>query len=78
VPYAPFRINDLLGKDFDYWALGHIHKREIIISEPPVIYPGNIQGRNRKETGPKGCYLVELDRSGAKTEFLEAAPVIWE
>ncbi|KML39518.1 MAG: metallophosphoesterase family protein [Bacillota bacterium] len=78
VPYAPFRINDLLGKDFDYWALGHIHKREIIISQPPVIYPGNIQGRNRKETGPKGCYLVELDSSGAKMEFLEAAPVIWE
>ena len=76
--YAPFRINDLLEKDFDYWALGHIHKREILISQPPVIYPGNIQGRNRKETGPKGCYLVELDSSGAKTEFLEAAPVIWE
>lgn len=76
--YAPFRINDLLEKDFDYWALGHIHKREILISEPPVIYPGNIQGRNPKETGPKGCYLVELDSSGAKTEFLEAAPVIWE
>ncbi|RBP92326.1 DNA repair exonuclease SbcCD nuclease subunit [Cytobacillus firmus] len=76
--YAPFRINDLLEKDFDYWALGHIHKREILISQPPVIYPGNIQGRNRKETGPKGCYLVDLDNSGAKTEFLEAAPVIWE
>lgn len=76
--YAPFRINDLLEKDFDYWALGHIHKREILITQPPVIYPGNIQGRNRKETGPKGCYLVELDSSGAKTEFLEAAPVIWE
>ncbi|KON89540.1 DNA repair exonuclease [Sporosarcina globispora] len=78
VQYAPFRINDLLEKDFDYWALGHIHKREIINTQPPVIYPGNIQGRNRKETGPKGCYLVELDSSGAKTEFLEAAPVIWE
>ncbi|MCS0789604.1 DNA repair exonuclease [Cytobacillus pseudoceanisediminis] len=76
--YAPFRINDLLEKDFDYWALGHIHKREILITQPPVIYPGNIQGRNRKETGPKGCYLVELDSSGSKTEFLEAAPVIWE
>ncbi|MBU8768028.1 metallophosphoesterase family protein [Cytobacillus oceanisediminis] len=76
--YAPFRINDLLEKDFDYWALGHIHKREILITQPHVIYPGNIQGRNRKETGPKGCYLVELDSSGAKTEFLEAAPVIWE
>lgn len=76
--YAPFRLNDLLEKGFDYWALGHIHKREILYQQPPVIYPGNIQGRNRKETGPKGCYIVELDESGAKTEFLDAAAVIWE
>ncbi|CAM3517135.1 DNA repair exonuclease [Aeromicrobium ponti] len=76
--YAPFRLKDLLEKDFDYWALGHIHKRETLNEHPPAIYPGNIQGRNRKETGPKGCYLVELTESGAKTEFLEASAVIWE
>lgn len=63
--YAPFHLSDLTWKDFDYWALGHIHKREIIKEDPPVVYPGNIQGRNRHETGNKGCYHVAL--SGEET-----------
>lgn len=57
--YAPFSIEELKNQGMDYWALGHIHKSEILSEEPPVIYPGNIQGRSRKETGDKGCYLVE-------------------
>lgn len=75
--YAPFQLNDLLEKEFHYWALGHIHKRAILNEEPAIIYPGNTQGRNRKETGVKGCYLVELDESGSKLEFVETSDVIW-
>lgn len=59
--YAPFQINELVSKDFSYWALGHIHKRQILKENPPIIYPGNIQGRSKKEQGEKGCYFVELD-----------------
>lgn len=75
--YAPFQLNDLLEKEFHYWALGHIHKRAILKEEPAIIYPGNTQGRNRKETGVKGCYLVELDESGSKLEFVETSDVVW-
>src|SRR5574341_98982 len=25
--YAPFKVEDVVNKGFDYWALGHIHKR---------------------------------------------------
>jgi len=58
--YAPFSIENISGKGFDYWALGHIHKRQIIRKEhPAVVYPGNPQGRDFGETGAKGCYLVE-------------------
>src|SRR5690625_5282880 len=60
--YAPFLIEDLKSKLFDYWALGHIHKRMILSEEPYAVYPGNIQGRHMKETGEKGCYLVELSK----------------
>src|SRR6056297_2171810 len=28
--YAPFTKDDVINKGFDYWALGHIHKKEII------------------------------------------------
>jgi exonuclease SbcD len=75
--YAPFSVNELAEKGFDYWALGHIHKRSIVSEEPPIIYPGNIQGRHRKETGEKGCYLVTLEKGSASWVFLPTADIIW-
>lgn len=75
--YAPFSVKDLLDKDFDYWALGHIHKGVILSENPPIVYPGNIQGRNRKETGSKGFYHVNLSDSGAKMRFIESADIVW-
>ncbi len=58
--YAPFSLDQVAGKGFDYWALGHIHKHQVIRKQfPAVVYPGNPQGRDFGETGPKGCCLVE-------------------
>ncbi|MGN8844040.1 MULTISPECIES: metallophosphoesterase family protein [unclassified Bacillus (in: firmicutes)] len=76
--YAPFQVKDLLAKKMDYWALGHIHKREILESIPPIVYPGNIQGRHKKETAIKGCYYVELREGDASLEFIPTSEVIWE
>ncbi|WP_194287254.1 metallophosphoesterase family protein [Gracilibacillus oryzae] len=67
--YAPFQLNELKKSAFDYWALGHIHKREILSDKPAIVYPGNIQGRSIKETGEKGCYHVTLSESGSVLEF---------
>ncbi|WP_138419788.1 metallophosphoesterase family protein [Aquibacillus sediminis] len=67
--YAPFQLSDLTDKDLDYWALGHIHKRQILKEHPPIIYPGNTQGRSRKEDGEKGCYYVEMDRNHCTVHF---------
>ncbi len=60
-PYAPCQVETLLSKDYDYWALGHVHKREVLHEDPWIIFPGNIQGRHIRETGPKGCTLVTVD-----------------
>ena len=57
--YAPTSDGSLLSKGYDYWALGHVHAREIVREEPWIVFPGNIQGRHIRETGPKGCMLVE-------------------
>jgi len=59
--YAPCKKEDLLKKDYDYWALGHVHRYEVVESDPPIIFPGNIQGRNFRETGKKGCVLVSFE-----------------
>ncbi|EUJ38351.1 metallophosphoesterase family protein [Brochothrix campestris] len=75
--YAPFSIDELLAKQFDYWALGHIHKRAVLHKEPMIVYPGNIQGRHRKETGQKGGYLVTLNELKTKLLFKEAAAIVW-
>ncbi|NIK12667.1 metallophosphoesterase family protein [Alkalibacillus almallahensis] len=67
--YAPFQLEDLKAKPFDYWALGHIHKRDLLAQRPYIVYPGNIQGRHMKETGEKGCYVVELTEQQTNLSF---------
>ncbi|MBM7571672.1 metallophosphoesterase family protein [Aquibacillus albus] len=59
--YAPCSVEDLVTKGYDYWALGHIHLREVLHDQNPVIlFPGNIQGRHIGETGDKGCTIVHV------------------
>jgi DNA repair protein SbcD/Mre11 len=60
--YAPCSIADLKTKKYQYWALGHVHQREVIKSSDTVIaFPGNVQGRDIGEEGEKGCLLVTVD-----------------
>jgi DNA repair protein SbcD/Mre11 len=60
-PYAPSTVDGLKSKGYDYWALGHIHLREVVAEEPWIVFPGNIQGRHVREKGAKGCTLVTVD-----------------
>ncbi|KRL04772.1 metallophosphoesterase family protein [Liquorilactobacillus oeni] len=76
--YAPFSKEQLFEKKYDYWALGHIHKRTELSLAPPIIYPGSIQGKNRKETGPKGFYIVEEQGGKLIPHFHELKTVIWQ
>lgn len=77
-PYAPFTVQQLLEKKFDYWALGHIHKQQLLHKNPYIIYPGNIQGRHKKETGEKGCFIVEAKKAEMKLRFVPCSSIIWE
>ncbi|KAA0565151.1 metallophosphoesterase family protein [Rossellomorea aquimaris] len=76
--YAPFSIRELLEKNYHYWALGHIHERQILHEEPYIVYPGNIQGRHRKETGAKGCYEVVLDHHHTELTFIQTHDLMWK
>ena len=59
--YAPCSLDDLKAKQYDYWALGHVHQHEIVCEAPHVVFPGNIQGRTIRETGPKGAVIVTVE-----------------
>ena len=74
--YAPFSLQELRQKNYDYWALGHIHQRQELA--PNIHYPGNIQGLHKNETGPKGALLVEWTPQAQEITFLPTAPIIWE
>jgi len=60
-PYAPCSVDGLRTKGYKYWALGHVHTREIISEDPWIVFPGNIQGRHIREVGSKGCTLVTVE-----------------
>ena len=44
--YAPCSANDLIAHGFDYWALGHVHIRQVHSEKPHVVMPGMPQGRD--------------------------------
>ncbi len=68
--YAPCTVDDLRSAGYDYWALGHVHQRRTLCEDPPILFPGNIQGRHVRELGAKGCLLVSVeDRGHVEIEF---------
>jgi DNA repair exonuclease SbcCD nuclease subunit len=60
-PYAPCRLGALIDRGYDYFALGHVHQREVLSERPWIVFPGNLQGRHARETGAKGATLVTLE-----------------
>ena len=78
--YAPCRVSGLVAKGYDYWALGHIHQRRELHppGNPWIVFPGNLQGRHARETGAKGCTLVEArDGRIVSVEHRNADVVRW-
>jgi exonuclease SbcD len=61
-PYAPTTPDALAARGYAYWALGHVHEREVIHKDGTwIVFPGNPQGRHIRETGPRGATIVEYD-----------------
>lgn len=60
--YAPTSAGKLASLGYDYWALGHVHTRDVFRERQAYIaYPGNLQGRHVNEQGAKGALLVEWE-----------------
>ena len=75
--YAPTDLPTLVAKGYDYWALGHVHAREVLNERPRIVFCGNLQGRHAKETGAKGCELVTVEAGRVEAEFIALDMVRW-
>ena len=76
--YAPCTVEDLKQTGMDYWALGHVHTRKTLSTKPYIVYPGNTQGLDITEIGPRGCYLVDVGAYGTITmKFIETDAIRW-
>jgi DNA repair protein SbcD/Mre11 len=77
-PYAPTSLDVLVARGYDYWALGHVHAREVLRERGPrIVYCGNLQGRHIGETGSKGCELVEVLDGEVRAEHVALDVVRW-
>ncbi|MEI6623492.1 MAG: DNA repair exonuclease [Actinomycetes bacterium] len=79
-PYAPCTVSDLQSKGYEYFALGHVHARQVVCSgRTTAAFSGNLQGRHVAETGAKGAQLVTLTPGAeAQLEFVELDVARWE
>jgi exonuclease SbcD len=75
--YAPFSLQEMKNKGYDYWALGHIHQPQIISAEPLIVYPGTPQGHTKKERAVQGVALVNIENGHAAVSFEAVAEIVW-
>lgn len=74
--YMATSIADIEMLDYDYFALGHIHGRQMLT--PKIAYSGNPQGMNSKETGSKGGLLITVDHAHTEVLPVNFNKIQWE
>ena len=58
-------LSNIAQPAFDYIALGHIHKHQVLSDSPPVVYAGSLERLNfSEESDDKGFYVVEIEPDG--------------
>ncbi len=73
--YAPCSVAELAGAGFDYWALGHVHKRQVHSQNPWIVMPGMPQGRDIGEAGPKTASLLTIENGKIDVSEVETSVV---
>ena len=55
-------VSNIAHPAFDYIALGHIHKHQVLSNSPPVVYSGSLERLDfSEEEDDKGFYLVKIE-----------------
>ncbi len=71
-------LSDITNPAFDYIALGHIHRHQVLVQKPPVVYAGSLERLDFGDVDDeKGFYVVEIDgdNSGKKQTSFTFHPV---
>lgn len=83
--YAPCSVGELAARGYDYFALAHVHTREVLLEGPAsaggtAAFCGVLQGRHVREVGQKGAYLVTIPEAGAPAQMapIDLPFVAWQ
>lgn len=59
-------ISNIAQAAFDYIALGHIHQRQVLSTNPPVVYSGSLEKLDFGDEGDdKGFYVIDIETDPA-------------
>ena len=70
--HIPIDKRKLARSGFDYVALGHIHKPQVLV-ENQIAYAGALEPIDVNDTGMHGCILGEYHNGVIQTEFVPLA-----
>lgn len=70
--HIPLDRQALERSGFDYVALGHIHKPQIM-SRDHIIYPGALEPIDKNDTGKHGYVKGEITENGVRTQWIPCA-----
>ncbi|MHA6326641.1 metallophosphoesterase family protein [Roseivivax sp. CAU 1753] len=73
--YAPCSVAELVGMGFDYWALGHVHKRQVHSEAPWIVMPGIPQGRDIGEAGAQSATMLTIKDGGTGTGAITVSQI---
>ncbi len=70
--HMPMNMKQIAASGFDYVALGHIHKPQVVMRDK-MIYPGALEPIDRNDSGPHGYIEGRVEQGQVKTKFIPFA-----